>query len=86
MQLAAEIGQGLCVGRFRPERASDPLTRDRSAAGVKNEKRDELLLSRARRTGRGMPVGGKAEASKQLDAQSGRNGHDSRLHAIAGFE
>ena len=47
VQLASEIRQCLCIARFRPERAGDPLTLDRSAAGMKNQKGDELLLSRA---------------------------------------
>jgi hypothetical protein len=47
VQLAAEIGQCLGIARFGPERACDPLTWDRSAAGMENQEGDELLLSRA---------------------------------------
>ena len=45
VELAAEIGQRLDIARFRPERAGDALTRDRSAAGMEDEKSDELLLT-----------------------------------------
>jgi len=82
MQLAAEIGQGLGVARFRPEGACDPLTLDRSAAGMENQEGDELLLSRAWWTGGGTAIGENTEASKQLDAQNGRNSHGSRLHRL----
>ena len=81
VQLAAEIGQRLGVARFRPEGAADPLTLDRSAAGMEDEKGDELLLPRAWRAGRRTAVGEEPEASEQLDAQRGRNSHGSRLHA-----
>jgi len=83
VQLAAEIGQRLGVARFRPERACDPLTLDRSAAGMENQEGDELLLSRARQTGGGTTVGENTEASEQLDAKNWRDSHGSTLHAIA---
>ena len=67
VQLAAEIGQRLGVARFRPEGAGDALTRDRSVAGMQNEKGDELLLSRGRRPGRGAPLGENSETAEQLD-------------------
>ena len=47
VQLAAEIGQGLGVARFRPQGAADALTRDSAAAGMKDEKGNELLLAKA---------------------------------------
>ena len=71
VQLAAEIGQRLDVARFRPEGAGDALTRDRSAAGMEDEKGDELLLPRARRAGRRTAVGEESESSEQLDAHRG---------------
>jgi len=83
VQLAAEIGQRLRVARFRPEGACDPLTLDRSAAGMENQEGDELLLSRARQTGGGTTVGENTEASEQLDAKNWRDSHGSTLHAIA---
>ena len=83
VQLAAEIGQCLGIARFRPEGACDPLTLDRSAAGMENQEGDELLLSRAWWTGGDTAAGENTEPSEQLDAQGGRNSHVSRLHAIA---
>jgi hypothetical protein len=83
VQLAAEIGQCLGIARFRPEGACDPLTWDRSAAGMENQEGDELLLSRAWWTGGDSPGGENTEPSEQLDAQGGWNSHRSRLHAIA---
>jgi hypothetical protein len=83
VQLAAEIGQRLGVARFRPEGACDPLTLDRGAAGMENQKGDQLLLSSAWWTDSESAVGENTEASKQLDAQKRRNSHGSRLHATA---
>ena len=80
VQLAAEIGQRLGVARFRPEGACDPLTRDRSAAGMEDEEGDELLLSRAWWTGERTAVGEDTEAPEQLDPHNGRSSHGSRLH------
>ena len=50
---------------------------------MENKEGDELLLSRAWRTGGRTAVGEKPEASEQPNAQSRRNSHASRLHAIA---
>jgi hypothetical protein len=83
VQLAAKIGQRLRVARFRPEGACDPLTLDRSAAGMENQEGDQLLLSRAWWTGGRTAVDENTEASEQLDAQNERSSHGSRLHAIA---
>jgi hypothetical protein len=63
VQLAAEIGQRLRVTRFRPQGTGNPLTLDRSIAGMENQEGDELLLSRARQTGGGPTVGEYSEAS-----------------------
>jgi hypothetical protein len=71
VQLAAEIGQCLGIARFRPEGACDPLTWDRSAAGMENQEGDELLLSRAWWTGGDTAGGENTEPSEQLDAHRG---------------
>jgi hypothetical protein len=86
VQLAAEIGQGLAVARFRPEGAADALALDRRAAGMEDKKGDELLLPRARGAGRRTAVGEQPESSEQLDAQPGRGSHGSRLHANSNSE
>jgi hypothetical protein len=71
VQLAAEIGQRLDVGRFRPERTADALTLDWSAAGMEEEKGDDLLLPRGWWARRRTAVGEEPEPSEQLDAQRG---------------
>jgi hypothetical protein len=83
VELAAEIGQRLGVARFRPERACDPLTLDRSAASMENQEGDELLLSRAWKPGCETAVRENTEASEQLHAQNVRDSHGSRLHATS---
>jgi hypothetical protein len=75
VQLAAEVGQCLGITRFRPEGACDPLTRDRSGAGIQNQKGDELLLARAGRAGGDTTLRENTEPSEELDAQGGRNSH-----------
>ena len=75
VQFAAEIRQGLDVSRFRPERAADPLTRNRTAARMQDEKRDELLLTRARHTCDRAAVHSNIESAEQIDAKRQRAGH-----------
>ena len=50
MEFASEVCLRLDVGRLRPESPARALTRNRTAARVEHEKRDELLLTGARRT------------------------------------
>jgi len=42
---------------------------------MEHQEGDELLLSRAWRTGGDAPVGENTEPSEQLDSQGGRNSH-----------
>jgi hypothetical protein len=71
VQLAAQIGQCLGIARFRPEGACDPLTLDRSAAGMENQEGDELLLSRAWRTGGDTAVGENTESPNSSTRRAG---------------
>ena len=75
MQFAPEIGQRLSVGRLRPERAADALARNRTSARVQHEKRDELLLTRARQTCDRPAVNPNVEPAEQIDAERGRTSH-----------
>ena len=82
VQLTPEIGQRLFVARLRPERTSDPLTLDWTAAGMQDEEGDELLLSRARWMRGKTAVSENTESSEELHAENGRNSHESRLLSI----
>jgi hypothetical protein len=86
VQLAAKIRERLDVARFRPQRASDPLTRNRAGARVKDEERDQLLLSSTWHADSRTAVLENAEPSEQLDAQRGPNSHIPRLHAIMNIQ
>jgi len=79
MQLAAQVRQRLVVARFRPQRAGDPLTLNRTLAPVKDEKRDELLLPGARRTSQRTAFVNETEAAEQFYAQRGWKSHVPRL-------
>jgi hypothetical protein len=82
VQFAAEIRQGLDVSRFRPQRASDPLTLNWTVARMQDEKGNELLLPRPWHTGERAAAGHEAKASEQLDAQRGWSSHGPRLHVM----
>src|SRR5262245_37445392 len=80
MEFASEVRLRLSVGGLRPERAADTLTRNRTAARMEHEKRDQLLLTRARHTRHRATVNTNREAAKQIDAKLGGARHRSRLH------
>ena len=69
MQLAAQVGERLDIARVGPQGSADSLPWNRGAAGMEHQKRDELLLSCTRRTGRDAPISEDVEPSKQRDAQ-----------------
>src|SRR6185503_11751772 len=75
VQLTPEIGQCLLVARLRPERTTDPLTLDWTAAGMQDEEGDELLLSRADRLRERTAVGEDTEATEQFDAEGSPTSH-----------
>ena len=74
VQLAPEIGQCLGIARIRPEGTRNPLTWDRSAAGMESQEGDELLLAGAGGAGGDPAVSENTEPSEELNAQ-GRNSH-----------
>ena len=84
MQLAAQVGQGLDVGRIRPQRTSDPLTRNRTAPRMQDQEGNGLLLPCGWQAGERTAVGDETKASEEFDAQRRLTGHVPRLHAMAG--
>ena len=81
MELAPEVRLGLNVCGIRPERPADTLTRNRTAARLEDEKRDELLLTSARDTCDRAAVHSNIESAEHIDTKRGRASHRSRLHA-----
>ena len=79
MQLAPEIGLCLNVGGIGPEGPADALTRNGTGSPVEHEKGEELLLARARKTGKGSAVNPNIEPTEQIDSKRGRAGHISKI-------
>ena len=75
MEFAPEVRLGLNVCGIRPERAADTLTRNRTAARLEDEKRDELLLTSARDTCDRAAVHSNIESAEQIDTKRQRAGH-----------
>jgi hypothetical protein len=75
VQLTPEIRQCLFVARLWPQRTTDLLTLDWTAAPVKDEEGDELLLSRAYRLSERTAIGDHTKATEQIDTKRSPTSH-----------
>jgi hypothetical protein len=68
VHLAPKIGERLNIRGFRPERSADALSRNRTAAAVKDQEGNQLLLPDGWDAREGAAIREDAKAPEQIDA------------------